>query len=958
MKLRRWVSVSLAAALALSAAAPSAVEAKETQMVKTGEVSQADGGFGELPGNGELFAGYVDRLFYGESGISTLGDYGADRLSGTDLHVYTVLKDRIGKIAAGELASTSITVPFEDTVMAKTEWTAGDLGLNRFDSPQQAMNAWCDMYFPDTKLLQSCLTADCPLEMFWYDKTSGFAMNNELGFILRGDRLEVRGLEQGLIFEFSVAMEYQDRSAPDPTLAVDASLLQTVQAAADNARNIVRKNRYKQDFAKLDAYREEICRLTSYNESAAEEPDTPYGNPWQMIWVFDGDPDTNVVCEGYAKAFQYLCDLSDFTSPDICCYTVTGAMDGGTGAGGHMWNIVTMDDKKNYLADITNCDEGTIGADDLLFLCGAQGSVSGGYNVSAPGGRIVYAYDADQGYGPNMPELYGDILTLSAAKYEYKAPQGIVASGKYGEAISWVLKEGGTLQITGTGMMPDADAQEEEFWETVPWDAYRADIKRVEIGEGITGIGMAAFFNCPNLEAAVLPDSLEQIGAAAFAGCGQLKNITFGPRLAYIVDMAFELCTGLTEIKIPESVAYIGSRAFRMCEGLKDVWFDGGLPEQFDNTAFAENTLTFHISNAYKEEWKDLMDADLGGAKITWSFFCISHTWETEYRVDREADCTAAGSESIHCVFCDAVKDAREIPKKDHTWETEYRVDQEAGCTAAGSESLHCAACGTVKETREIPPKGHSITKTHAVTATCATPGNIEYYTCGTCHKLFRDAGGASELTAADTVVYAEHRYETVFIQATPSQDGGIAKKCASCGSILEQQIIYSPKAATLAADAYTYTGKEIRPAVTVTDSSGNPVAPGSYTVSYSNNKEVGTAAISVTFSGNYSGTLTKTFVINPKGTSISKLKSKAKGMTIQWKKQASQTSGYQIQYALKRNFKGAKTIKIGNSKTKTKTISKLKSKTKYYVRIRTFKKVKGTLYFSGWSKDKNIKIK
>ena len=90
--------------------------------------------------------------------------------------------------------------------------------------------------------------------------------------------------------------------------------------------------------------------------------------------MFDGDPETNVVCEGYAKAFQYLCDLSTFSDPNINSYIVTGVMAGGTGAGPHMWNMVTLEDGNHYLVDVTNCDgdpnssEVSIGYPDKLFL--------------------------------------------------------------------------------------------------------------------------------------------------------------------------------------------------------------------------------------------------------------------------------------------------------------------------------------------------------------------------------------------------------------------------------------------------------------------------------------------------------------------------------------------------------------------------------------------------------------
>ena len=107
-----------------------------------------------------------------------------------------------------------------------------------------------------------------------------------------------------------------------------------------------------------------------------------YGNPWQVIYVFDNNPLTNVVCEGYAKAFQLLCNLSNFENASVKCYTVTGEMAGGTGSGGHMWNIVTMDDGLNYIVDITNSDTGSVGQDGKLFMAGnSSGNISAGIHL-------------------------------------------------------------------------------------------------------------------------------------------------------------------------------------------------------------------------------------------------------------------------------------------------------------------------------------------------------------------------------------------------------------------------------------------------------------------------------------------------------------------------------------------------------------------------------------------------
>ena len=101
------------------------------------------------------------------------------------------------------------------------------------------------------------------------------------------------------------------------------------------------------------------------------------------------------------------------------------------------------------------------------------------------------------------------------------------------------------------------------------------------------------------------------------------------------------------------------------------------------------------------------------------------------------------------------------------------------------------------------------------------------------------------------------------------------------------------------------------------------------------------------------------TFKINPKGTSISKATSpKKKQLKVTWKKQTTQTTGYQIQYSTSSKFKNAKTVTVKKNKTTKTTVKKLKAKKKYYVRIRTYKTVGKKKYCSSWSKAKAVKTK
>ena len=131
------------------------------------------------------------------------------------------------------------------------------------------------------------------------------------------------------------------------------------------------------------------------------------------------------------------------------------------------------------------------------------------------------------------------------------------------------------------------------------------------------------------------------------------------------------------------------------------------------------------------------------------------------------------------------------------------------------------------------------------------------------------------------------------------------------------------------------------------------------YTILYKNNKNVGTATVVITGKGNYTGTVTKKFKINPKGTSLKKLTAGKKQFKATWKAQKTQTTGYQVQYSTNSKFKsGNKTVKIKKNKTTSSTVKKLKAKKKYYVRIRTYRVVNGNKIYSSWSKPKNIKVK
>ena len=366
--------------------------------------------------NDELFAGYVDKAFGKEktaSGRKKLKASAYSRLTGQNAAVYEALKPQIEAVAAGESASTIFTVSLEALGLAGRTWSAEDLGVDAIlvdgqisDAASKALGQF--MTF-DSSAVVNALLADCPYELYWFDKTSptnsGYSVS--AGYA-GGEEFITFGSDP--YFRFPVAEEYADENG---AYLVDTSTGETVRTAASNARAVVNAYQSYPDYEKLDAYREYICGVVDYNDEAAEDDDMPYGNPWQLIWVFDGDETTNVVCEGYSKAFQYLCDLSEFASKEIGSILVTGGLfgydleeeDPEYWGGNHMWNVVTMEDGNHYLADITNCDAPQLGADRDLFLIGMADDIdtdeaSPYFNESyyyreLKGQRAEYYYDAD-----------------------------------------------------------------------------------------------------------------------------------------------------------------------------------------------------------------------------------------------------------------------------------------------------------------------------------------------------------------------------------------------------------------------------------------------------------------------------------------------------------------------------------------------------------------------------------
>lgn len=347
-----------------------------------------------------------------------------NNLTGVELNLYNKLEEKIKAVASGELSDTEFSIP-ASTVYSQLSFSAEELGVEDilvkvpggdYEVSKEAKEAFKSKFAFDVSAVTDSLLADLPYELYWFDKTKtgAYTWGISYSYYYRyDDKTDTEYLEADeemeVLFDYRVSADYSEPEGQLGGTTVDTTKTKAAAAFVSNTAAIISENEDKDDLEKLKAYKDAICDATDYNYSALTTPEAAYGNPWQLIWVFDDDPNTKVVCEGYSKAFQFLCDQSAFSNTKVEAYTVTGTMVGGTGAGGHMWNIMHMEDGNNYLVDVTNCDDGydeagepdiSVGYPDMLFMKGAlaDGSVQNGYAYDCDGdgeGDISYIYDED-----------------------------------------------------------------------------------------------------------------------------------------------------------------------------------------------------------------------------------------------------------------------------------------------------------------------------------------------------------------------------------------------------------------------------------------------------------------------------------------------------------------------------------------------------------------------------------
>ena len=315
------------------------------------------------------------------------------------------------------------------------------------------------------------------------------------------------------------------------------------------------------------------------------------------------------------------------------------------------------------------------------------------------------------------------------------------------------------------------------------------------------------------------------------------------------------------------------------------------------------------------------------------------------------ATCTTAGkTDGSHCSVCNTVIKVQTVINATGHKSSGWIVDKTASIGVKGSKHKECTVCKKVLETAEIPALSRiSISKASVTLSTSIYAYDGKAKTPSVNVKV----NGKTLKKDTDYTVSYSNNTKVGTAKVTITGKGNYTGSVSKTYSIKNN----FKKATISGISNKSYTGKNITQSITV-KYNGKTLKNGTdYTVSYSSNKNIGTATVKVTGKGSYAGTITKTFKINPAKQEIQKLTAKSKAFFVDWAQKGSAT-GYEIQYATNSKFTSAKKVTITNKKTDKTTISKLSGKKKYYVRVRSYTTVKGTKYYGAWSASKSVTTK
>ena len=483
------------------------------------------------------------------------------------------------------------------------------------------------------------------------------------------------------------------------------------------------------------------------------------------------------------------------------------------------------------------------------------------------------------------------------------------------------------------------------------------NLREINLSNTLESIGDSAFEDCINLSRVVFPMSLKTIETGAFCACKNLVEVKLNTGLESIESDVFKNCTSLEKLYMPDTVVELGDEALSGCSNLRSLHYSYGLLSIPQLLLFGCNNLSDVYFSGTVAEWSSICTSKYG---------CVEGNCVIDYATLHCKDAVVYGESKESRIYsirgtehnglkisCDAFYKADYIVinysknpdfPENFTQTVRTNVNASNSYTVSNEWNLNNHFLGNlyfrIRYERQIYDNNYYYSE----------------WSNTVCVPVSFENGVLS--------VGCNHSVKTIVTsKATTKKDGQIYKKCSVCGAVTGKTVIAKASNIKLSQTAYTYNGKVQKPSVTVKDSKGKALKSTDYKIDYPKGmKNVGKYTVKVTLKGNYSGSKSMTYNINPKGTSVSKVTAAKKGFKVTWKKQTTQTTGYQVQYSTSSKFKSAKTVTISKNKTTSKSVSKLSAKKKYYVRVRTYKTVKvngkNVKLYSGWSKAKSVTTK
>lgn len=527
-----------------------------------------------------------------------------------------------------------------------------------------------------------------------------------------------------------------------------------------------------------------------------------------------------------------------------------------------------------------------------------------------------------------------------------------------------------------------------------------------QIPDGTVSVGDYAFYYCVNVSSITVPGSVRSLGEGAFGNCSSLTKAVLNEGLEEIGEYAFQSSSGIRDIIIPASVKSVGKNGLRLSSGCRirvlstdTVWADDAFRDSALIAGKKDSTLqkyaedrgyTFVELSAdnripLQNEWFEQITSD-------YEYNGKSHEPEIEssesapeleqgsdYEVTYENNINA-GTATVKItgkdIFCGTVERSFKItPDENGMYVCYFAENNETylETTFKGKKVEPEVVIDGLVQGKDYTVTYVNNEKPGEARAELTGIGNYKgsetlYFTIygklPAADPIADQTYTGKELTPAIVIpglkagedyymYYEDNQYPgvaTVTIYGT-----GYYKGTATIHFKIIKKTEKFVSNVKLNRTSYTYTGKTIRPSVTVTVN-GKKIGANAYKLYYRNDKNSGIGTVQVRGIGKYSRiNKTLTFKILPPKTLLTGLKKANRSFTASWKKNI-QATGYQIQYAADSRFiKERKTVTVGKQSAIRYKISGLKNKKTYYVRIRSYKRVGKKVLYSSWSTVKKI---